>query len=552
MKAQPNYTKLRGGYYTPPPIAEVLSSWAIRSSRDRILEPSCGDGVFLQQASERLIALGAAQPEVWKQICGYEIDAKEAGRAIDRLAALGIKKPGEIVRHTDFFAGAAKHVVNRPFDVALGNPPFIRYQNFPEAQRNIGFRLMALAGMKPNRLTNAWVPFLAAASLMVGAKGRIAMVIPAELFQVGYAADLRLFLTQHFSRIRLVTFKRLVFEGVQQEIVLLLAERSPDLGGGVDVLEMDDVSQLKDALSKPPDPNSSRSVDHSTEKWTQYFLTQKEIDLVRAIKSNTRLNTMEDVGNTDVGVVTGLNEFFAISGENARGLGLQRYSRRLVSRTNHLEGIIFRAKDWERNEAKGERTYLLDLPASEPAHLPEPVRQYVACGETKGFNLGYKCRIRKPWYIVPSVYEPTCFLTRQVHAYPKLTVNEANATSTDTVHRVRFLNGAEPRLVAAAFLNSLTFAFAELLGRSYGGGVLELEPREADRLPLPLINAEKLDSSEIDSLVRKGHIENVLSITNQILLVNGLGFSRKDVQVVDSIWKKLMTRRVRRRSTEAA
>ena len=43
----------------------------------------------------------------------------------------------------------------------------------------------------------------------------------------------------------------------------------------------------------------------------------------------------------------------------------------------------------------------------------------------------------------------------------------------------------DPRVLAAASINSVTFAFSEVMGRSYGGGVLELEPREAEPLPFP-------------------------------------------------------------------
>lgn len=40
-------TKLRGGYYTDPEIAGFLARWVLQKGPRNILEPSCGDGVFL-------------------------------------------------------------------------------------------------------------------------------------------------------------------------------------------------------------------------------------------------------------------------------------------------------------------------------------------------------------------------------------------------------------------------------------------------------------------------------------------------------------------------
>ena len=50
--------KLRGGFYTPEPIAAFILKWAFNGNKELdILEPSCGDGVFLkeiQKASNRV------------------------------------------------------------------------------------------------------------------------------------------------------------------------------------------------------------------------------------------------------------------------------------------------------------------------------------------------------------------------------------------------------------------------------------------------------------------------------------------------------------------
>ena len=108
-------------------------------------------------------------------------------------------------------------------------------------------------------------------------------------------------------------------------------------------------------------------------------------------------------------------------------------------------------------------------------------------------------------------------MLRQVHGYPKIVLNQTEATCTDTIHRVRFAQNADQRAITAAFMNSLTFAFAEVTGRSYGGGVLTFEPSEVENLPLPLVSSEKLDLDHLDKLLRAEKIEAVLEITDRVL-----------------------------------
>ncbi len=248
---QPSYQKLRGGYYTPGPIASFLASWAIRSPVDKVLEPSCGDGNILAAAARHLMRLGAAVDTLKQHLHGVELDPQEAVKASQRLLDLGLPLSSNNVIHIgDFFEHCQRHLFGEQvltlvlkerqhFDVVIGNPPFIRYQNFPEEHRQIAFSMMKRAGFHPNRLTNAWLPFLVVGSLLLKKDGRLAMVIPAELFQVNYAAEVRQFLSDYFSRVTLITFRQLVFKNIQQEVVLLLAERNQTSNGGIRTVELD-------------------------------------------------------------------------------------------------------------------------------------------------------------------------------------------------------------------------------------------------------------------------------------------------------------------------
>ena len=555
----PSDRKLRGGYYTPGPIAGFLASWAIRSPADKVLEPSCGDGSILAAAARRLLGLGAALDTLNQQLHGVELDPQEAAKAVQRLRELGLAaSTNNIVHADDFFEHCQRHLFGerlltlvskqrQRFDVVIGNPPFIRYQDFPEKHRQIAFTMMEQAGFHPNRLTNAWLPFLVVGSLLLKEDGRLAMVIPAELFQVNYAAEVRRFLADYFNRVTLLTFKQLVFKNIQQEVVLLLADRNHTSNGGIRAVELDGIKDLDALTAAEFDDVEPKPMDHSIEKWTQYFLDAAEIHLLREIREHPGVTPANQVLDVDVGIVTGRNAFFVLAQNQVKTHGLEPYLERIVSRSGHLLGTVFGAVDWQNNVPAQFPAFLFRPDDVALVDLPDSLQRYIALGETKGYHTGYKCRIRPRWYIVPSVWIPDAFMLRQVHAYPKLVFNSAQALCTDTIHRVRFLDGVNGEAVTAAYLNSLTFAFAEVTGRSYGGGVLTFEPSEAERLPLPLTNAKQLDLERFDLLVRDGDIDDVLDITDSVLLQEGLGLSVKHTKMLRGIWVKLRDRRINRK-----
>ncbi len=139
-------------------------------------------------------------------------------------------------------------------------------------------------------------------------------------------------------------------------------------------------------------------------------------------------------------------------------------------------------------------------------------------------------------------------MLRQIHKRPRLIVNETPATCTDTIHRVRVSKGVDPQQLAACAYNSLTFALAEVMGRSYGGGVLELEPREAENLLIPYDAARKIDTIKLDELLRNGKSDESLDYCDEILLVKGLGLDPKEVIDFRAIWSHLCQRRAARKS----
>jgi len=534
LKRKPDPEKLRGGYYTPQPIAQYLANWAIRSSDDNILEPSCGNGNILLEASLRLKSLGKGG-----SVTGVELFSDEAIKARSRISPHLSKSRCSIVT-SDFFEFAEADIQKgNLYDVVIGNPPFVRYQDFPEEQRQQAFGLMRHLGLNPSRMANAWLPFLAICCGLLKDQGRLAMVIPAELFQVGYAAEVRKFLSEFFFQINIVTFKKLVFQDIQQEVVLILADRAKTRTRGIRVHEVDDATMLGDIdlvrLSKSP----IKPVDHASEKWTKYFLDKSEIMLLREMRERADIPLLHNFIDIDVGVVTGANDYFLLDIEERKARGLEDCTIPVVGRSAALAGTLFTEENFNEWANSGKKAHLFrpSLPLSTAA------KKYIKFGEQEGVSEGYKCRIRREWYAVPSLWSSDFFFLRQADSAPRLVANSTSAICTDTLHRGRLTGAAPKELLASAFQNSLTFAASEVTGRSYGGGVMTFEPSEVEKLPLPILGAENLDVAYVDQLVRARDTQAVLKYVDQCVLIEGLGVSQSDVERLQKIWTKLRDRR---------
>ena len=538
MKPIEGYNKLRGGYYTPDKISEFIAEWAIRTQSDSVLEPSCGDGSFLSAITKRLQTLGTPAKQIKKNVIGIELDKIEARKSTSY---------GTTVKCTDFFTYYKNSIDNKKkFDVIVGNPPFIRYQNFTEEYRQIAFELMNKYGFHPNRLTNIWLPFLVLSCKALKSNGRVGMVIPAELFQVDYAAEARQFLSAFFDKLTLVTFKRLVFDDIQQEVILLLGERGCDKHG-IRVVELDDMADLIAQGQTCLENTELKELDHSRDKWMKYYLSNEELELLKRLNSDPRISNSTDLFEVNVGLVSGENDFFVMNQATVEEFNLQQSVIPIISRSEQLKGVQLTNKDYHNLIELGKKVFFFAPGNEEFDALTDEQKAYIQWGEKKGFNKNYKCRIRPRWYHVSQTWCADAFLIRQAHLYPKLILNEKKALVTDTLHKVRFLNGIDGKHVASAFLNVYTFALSETIGRSYGGGVLTFEPGEMRKIRIPMIMAERLDLQKLDNWQRKGEIDQILDYTDKILLQDGLGLSQHEIELLHSIWNKLRNRRMTRK-----
>ena len=233
LKKDSTEQKLRGAYYTPLQLADAMVELFASQNIFTVLEPSFGDGVFLDALNNANLL------EKIEKLTAVEIEPDEAKKVKDRYSEFNQVK----VCAEDFFDFYNRVLGKEEFDLILGNPPYIRYQYLNESQREMQSNILTSHGMKSNKLINAWVAFMVACVQLLSKNGKIAFVIPAEILQVAYAEDLRLYLSNHLARITLITFELLVFPGIEQEVVVFIGEKGEE-EKGIRIIEMNDLSSF--------------------------------------------------------------------------------------------------------------------------------------------------------------------------------------------------------------------------------------------------------------------------------------------------------------------
>jgi adenine-specific DNA-methyltransferase len=539
--------KARGAFFTPAELCRYVTDWAIRSGDDDVLEPSCGEAAFLLAAGERLDTLAQATGAIRGRLDGVELHARSAREAERLVRAAGHDVQVQV---SDFF------LVNPAgtYDAVVGNPPYVRYQDFSGAARARSRKAALYAGVPLNGLASSWAAFTVHAALFLKTGGRLGLVLPAELLTVNYAAEVRRFLMERFARVRLVLFTELVFPGVLEEVVLLLADGYDQ--GPVDHCELHQVRTVADLSVRLGVPRLWKP-ETTNGKWTPSLMPANALAAYLAVEAAGDFTTLHGWGETTLGMVTGNNRYFAMSPARAAELGLRSSELLEISPpgSRHLRELTFTASMYNTLGASGFATMLF-RPTDE-RRMSAAASAYIEAGERLEVDAAYKCRVRSPWWRVPLVKPADLLLTYMNADAPQLCTNRKAAHYLNSVHGVFLRPGVRQLgmdLLPLASLNSMTLLGAETVGRAYGGGMLKLEPKEADRLPVPsaptLVAARsalaKIRPRVLAWLRQPGGLREAAKLVDDVLLIGELGMSRADVTALREAHTELTDRRTTR------
>jgi hypothetical protein len=268
---------------------------------------------------------------------------------------------------------------------------------------------------------------------------------------------------------------------------------------------------------------------------SSFSATQEKQYLVE-MKKRLNFQPLSDFADVRIGTVTGANGFFVMGTEKATNLGIPGGWQKPILRIAHdiAKYAIVYARDLH--------DVLLVIP--ENASLPTSVQSYVKLGEDDKIEKGYHARNRARWYSIRPKEPPDAFLPYMITQIPILVLNPDKVLSTNNIHGVYFsANCPRPAIkwIQMSMLSSISQLSIEISSRTYGSGVLKIEPSAAKQILVFPGDGQSYPeevSNKIHVLIRDGKRDEAMNVVDD-WFSSILNISKSDMNNINKCYRRL-------------
>lgn len=326
-------TKNLGQYFTPEHVADFMIGLSSVPKNAKILEPACGEGIFLKLLEEK----------GYKDIVGYEVD--ETLRKITKSKII--------------FESFVTADIKEKYDLVIGNPPYIRWKNLNQALKE-ELANNELWKKYFNSLCDYLCIFVLKSIELLKEDGELIFITPEYWINTKHAEILRSYLTKNGYFTEIVHFNETpIFDKVASSILIFKFIKSSDLKKRTQNIKVtkylstqrlteETLSKIKNGISDKKIEVFERNQFGLNERW---MLAPSKIgdklkiyedkcvvvvssSLFGEEKKYITLGDIADIGN---GMVSGLDKAFQIPKET-----------KLSAKEKHATISVLKAKNMER------------------------------------------------------------------------------------------------------------------------------------------------------------------------------------------------------------
>jgi adenine-specific DNA methylase len=510
-------TKVRknGIYYTPSHLAEFLVKPLLKNQNIKIFDPAYGEGSLLLAA---------------ESILHNKLSVKKTGPLLygcDREPVNGLVKhlPDSNLVKQDFF----NYPIEQTFDLILMNPPYVRHHLISDAKR-MKYQKTITSTCRLKASSDLWAYFLVKAVGHLRKGGSIGAILPWSLLQAEYAQEIRKWLAERFSNIKLLALGTDYFDEAQERVILVWLR---NFGAPVRSIKVafsqhlgDKIEYLKIDKRNWESHNVIISRRHNIEEILETYVKKYNF------------NKLADVADVKIGVVTGCDDFFILSKSELKHHGLSKKNTvPIITSSKGFSGLFFNGNQPSQ--------YLLLMSRS----CYQNYRRYISKGIKAKYHLRTHSTRRKPWYGVKPGNAPDAFFPYRASQIPYLVTNTHGVQCTNSIHRIYYkgLSDYERKWVQLSLLSIPGQLSIEAYSKSYGGGLLKIEPNSLKNSIVHSSDDPSIESvySRISKLLSNGHKVEAMKAASDF--VNGkLGISELFSLQASAALEELQKRRLER------
>lgn len=262
-------------------------------SHIRILEPSCGIGDFLVEILRRLkVSATMFNFDFGKAVCdnivACEIDAEKIEKCKQCLHEHGFQT--NLVK---FIAGDYLNSSVGNFDVVVGNPPYVRYENIPAKSRAEYKKMFKSFHYRPD----LYVMFFEKSLMALNAGGRCVLISPNRWLKNEYGRKLRKLVAGHFHVEKIIDMEKV--DAFQEEVLAYPCITSI-VRAGSQTTTYFKIERLE-SLQNLNECSNRREVKLEGDEWANMY----------SQRSGDKLSGIESMGfHIGIGVATGADKVF--------------------------------------------------------------------------------------------------------------------------------------------------------------------------------------------------------------------------------------------------
>lgn len=470
-----------GQFSTPFSLASQIVSLTqnhLNSEAISFLEPSVGAGAFFS-------ALDRVSSRPVEKAVGVEIDEEYATVAQSLWSS-----PYQVIQD-DFLVFSKDPSVQGVFNLLCANPPYVRHHHMSsDVKRQLQKRVENELGIRSSGLSGLYIYFVLLSHRLLAAGAVASWLIPSEFMSVNYGQALREYLTRHVTLLQVHQFcpEDVQFDdALVSSCVITYRKQKPatpysfrfSIGGELDVPKRTQLILADDATR--------------VGKWNYENLLDPKNESSIKIK---------DLFEIKRGVATGANGFFILDTETIEKYAIpEQFLRPLMPGPRYLKTDVVEA-DGRGIPVVDQVRYLLscDLPPSDVKASWPRLWEYMQVGVERGIPDCYICSHRKIWYLQEKRAAPLFFVTYMGRVRDgsrrnpfRFILNRSQAIATNVylyIYPRPFLKKLLEESPDRAewlhqMLNQLSSETLIQNGRTYGGGLHKLEPKELAEMPLP-------------------------------------------------------------------